>query len=80
MGDDERKTCGEGRRGTGNYVFRESGELPSTEELWISALARREKRCRSPTRSWLDVPAATVGRGGDGEATASTVAKINGAM
>lgn len=36
----ERGTCGEARRGRGNYVFRESTELPSTEELWISALPR----------------------------------------
>lgn len=58
MGDDGRKTCGEGRRGRGNYVFRESGELPSTEELWISALAEMQVREEVPFSPWLDFPAA----------------------
>ena len=64
----ERKTCGEGRRGRGNYVFKESGELPSTEELWISALAREMQVRRELPVPLLPSPPAlrfsSVGFGG----------------
>lgn len=40
------------RVGRGNYVFRESTELHSTEELWIVALPR----CRCEERAIPSIP------------------------
>jgi len=46
-------TCDTGGEERGNYVFRESTELHSTEELWIAALPR----CRCEERAILRLSA-----------------------
>lgn len=86
----ESETCDEDRGGKGNYVFRESTELPSTEELWIDLRIAEMQARRGPFRSRLHFPLArTTGRKGKGDKErkklsrdkgGSTGGEINGAM
>lgn len=69
-GIDEAGTRARHGGGRGNYVFRESSELHSTEELWIAALPRcrcEEGHSEPPVTFSIDATDKRSGRREEGK-------------